>query len=88
MRVDVVRRDMLNDVSLAPASEIRATDSDSFSASQYASAHVPQQPEQFLLRCPTRMVVEHSRSLVEAASMPRIVELELLIIEMMAELVA
>jgi hypothetical protein len=34
------------------------------------------------------MVVEHSRSLVEAASMPRIVELELLIIDMMAELVA
>ena len=34
------------------------------------------------------MVVQHSRPLIEPACVPRIVKLELLIIEMMAKLVA
>jgi hypothetical protein len=45
-------------------------------------------PEQFLHRCCTRMLVEHSGSLVEPASVPRVRESELLEIEMMTEFMA
>ena len=45
-------------------------------------------PEQFLERRPTRIVVQHSRSLVEAACVPRVRESELLKIKMVAELMA
>ena len=44
-------------------------------------------PEELLQRCPLRVMVKYSGSFVEAASVPRIAELEQVVIEMMAEFV-
>jgi len=44
-------------------------------------------PNKMLQRCPTRMVVEHGCSFIETASVPRIGEAKLPIIEMVAEFV-
>src|SRR5215471_5356086 len=75
-------------ISRPPTHQSDSSAADSCAASRSASGRVPSVPRRGALQCSARVVVQGRSALVEAAPMPGLPELEPLVVQMVAQLVA